>query len=258
MNKMNDTPKPIKKSKKKSSFLKNVFFIFFGIFLSFSYYKFINKKTYSPSLKNDTFKLTYFGGNGRAAIIRAIFSVMKYPFENEVIEPKEWMKIKQSGRFEFQQMPILKHNEKTLSQSVAIYNYLSKLFGLNGDTLEEQYQIDSLISTIEDINMVYYPCVMPRTEEQKKNPKKFKEIFIEKFERYLKVFERRYEGLGKGKYFLGNKFTLADIFLTVQLSGYQEFTKENLIKKNAPKLNDLIERIKNNECKEFFEKYYVK
>ena len=34
-------------------------------------------------------KLTYFGGNGRAGIIRAMLDYSKIPFENEVIDFKD-------------------------------------------------------------------------------------------------------------------------------------------------------------------------
>ena len=50
---------------------------------------------------NDTFKLHYFNINGRAALARAIFSAAKVPFENHLIEEKDWPAIKQSELCEF-------------------------------------------------------------------------------------------------------------------------------------------------------------
>lgn len=207
---------------------------------------------------NDVFKFYYFGGNGRGALIRAALSYAKVKWENNVIDyVKDWPTIKKSGLCEFEQVPVLVHNEKKLSQSAAIYLYLAKLFNIYGKTLDEQYQIDSLICTIEDINPHFYPVIMPRTEEQKSKPEEFKKVLKEKLEQYLKIFEKRYTDLGSKTYFLGDHFTFADLYLAVQMTSYQSVLGENLIKEYAPKINAIVEKVKANELKEFFEKYYV-
>jgi hypothetical protein len=74
-------------------------------------------------------KLTYFGGNGRAAIIRAILDYAKVPFENEVIDFKEWPKIKNDdSRFEFHQLPILENKwKKNVSKYCRIYLHSQKI-----------------------------------------------------------------------------------------------------------------------------------
>jgi glutathione S-transferase len=80
---------------------------------------------------------------------------------------------------------------------------------------------------------------------------------VEELKRIFGIYEKRYIKLGTGKYYLGEYFSLADIYLTVYMN---VFTKNvggfQLIKESAPKLADLITRIKNNELKTFFEKYY--
>ena len=70
--------------------------------------------------------------------------------------------------------------------------------------------------------------------------------------------EKRYIDLGKHKYFLGDKFTLADIYLAFFLTDSVNSLKiESPFKEIAPNLAELVDRVKENELKEFFEKYFI-
>ena len=73
-------------------------------------------------------------------------------------------------------------------------------------------------------------------------------------------FEQRYVDLWKGKYFLGDKFTLVDIVLASALPAAVDALhfKECPCETVAPNLGELIKRVKENERKEFYEKYYIK
>ena len=210
--------------------------------------------------ESDTFKLYYFKINGRAALARAIFSYANVNFENILVEKDQWPKMKQdSSLFEFGQMPILVHNKKILSQSKAIYIYLSCLFGLYGKTLDDKYQIDSLLSSQDDISKFYSPISFPKTDDEKKNPQVYKEKFEKEFKRFLNIYEKRYINLGAKKYFLGDYFSLADIYLTVEMSKMAEILGGmDFILQNAKILGNLIKRVKENEMKTFYEKYYIK
>ena len=79
-----------------------------------------------------------------------------------------------------------------------------------------------------------------------------------KIQIFLGKFEKRYLDLGKGKYFLGEKFTLADIFLSTALPTFEDTLglEECPYKNVAPNLGELIKRIK--ELKEFYEKFFIK
>ena len=206
---------------------------------------------------NDTFKFYYFKANGRGALIKAELCYGKVNWENNYIDHKDWPTIKKSGLCEFEQVPILVHNDKKLSQSAAIYLYLAKLFNIYGKNIEEQYQIDSLLCTIEDINPHFYAVIMPQTEEQKTKPEEFKKTLRAKMVQYLTIFENRYKALGSHKYFLGNTFTMADLYLTVQMSSYQLALKEDVMKEVAPGIHKIAEEVKKNELKEYFDKYFI-
>ena len=75
-------------------------------------------------MSEDTFKVTYFKVNGRAALIRAILTYAKANWENNLVDfTTAWPDLKASDYAEFKQLPILEHNGKTFSQSAAITIY---------------------------------------------------------------------------------------------------------------------------------------
>ena len=210
-------------------------------------------------MSEDTFKITYFKGNGRAVLMRAVLSYAKAKWENNFVDfSTTWQELKASGYAEFGQVPILEHNGKTYSQSAAITLYLARHFNIYGKNIEEEYQIDSLLCAIEDFVPVFYPVVMPLTEEQKNNPAKFKQALKDKLQQYFKVFEARYAKFGSGKYFFGDHFSLADIFVGAQIPAYLvAFKDEDIMTPVAPNLKKLMDSLKENELKEFFEKYFI-
>ena len=212
---------------------------------------------YPKDFSKDTFKLYYFKVNGRAAPARAILSYAKVNFEENFVGPNWQEQKKNKDLFEFGQVPILVHNGKTMSQSKAIYLYLAQLFGLDGKNIDDQYQIHSLLNSYDDISRSYGPYAYPKSDEEKNNKEKYKKILVEELKRIFGIYEKRYIKLGTGKYYLGDYFSLADIYLTIYMN---VFTKNvggfQLVKESAPKLADLITRIKKGELKTFFEKYY--
>ena len=71
------------------------------------------------------------------------------------------------------------------------------------------------------------------------------------------MLEKKYKD--KGKYYLGDYFSLADIFITVVLTNFADkLDCENIVKEQGPNISSLIERIKSNELKTFFDKGYIK
>ena len=203
-----------------------------------------------------SYTLHYFGANGRATIPRAILTYAKAKWTDDRVKQEDWPKIKKSGLCEFEQMPILEiDGKKKLSQSLAIDLYLLKTFNLYGKNIDEQYQIDSLLCSFDDLfgplgGFVFCP------DEKKKE--ELKKDAIDKLKFFAERLEKRYVSLGKGKYFLGDHFTAADVYLA---SGFYNMChilkEEGNFEKYAPNLCALIKRVKGNELKVFFEKYYV-
>ena len=203
-----------------------------------------------------SYTLHYFGGNGRATIPRAILTYAKAKWTDNRVEQGDWLKLKRSGLCEFEQMPILViDGKKKLSQSVAISLYLLKTFNLYGKNIDEQYQIDSLLCTFDDLLEPLADFVMCFNQMKKEE---FKKVFIEKYKLYLKKYEERYVSLGKGKYFLGDHFSGADIFVGCALPLFSHAIGWSIVKDNAPVLGELVKRLKEGELKEFHEKVFNK
>ena len=199
--------------------------------------------------------LHYFAGNGRAMISRAILCYGKADWTNDAIKKEDWPTIKKSGLCEFEQVPILEVDGKKYSQSNAIALYLAETFNLMGKDIEENYQIRSLLFAIDDYNVEIWKALF--SPDEAKKPELLKAA-LEKFKFFVGKFEKRYVDLGKGKYFLGDRFTLADIIMACSISDASKMLKFEGVKEIAPNLCELINRVKENELKEFFEKFYVK
>ena len=199
--------------------------------------------------------LHYFPANGRGMISRAILCFAKADWTNDVIKKEDWPTIKKSGLCEFEQVPILEVDGKKYSQSHAIDLYLAETFNLMGKDIEENYQIRSLLFAVDDYTVEIWKAMF--SPDEAKKPELIKAA-CEKFKFFLGKFEKRYVDLGKHKYFLGDKFTLADIIMTTCLCSAIETLKFEGAKDVAPNLLELITRISQNELKEFFEKFYVK
>ena len=203
------------------------------------------------------YTLHYFGGNGRAMIARAVLSYVKADWTNVLIKKEDWPKIKTSGLCEYEQVPVLEVDGKKYCESQAINLYLAEVFNLMGKDAEENYQITNLLMAFDDfmkpiVEFLFCPDQTKKEELKTKAEEKLRFFFGK--------FEKRYVDLGKGKYFLGDKFTLADIVLASTLpSGVDVLDlKECPCKEVAPNLGELIKRVKENELKEFYENYYIK
>ena len=126
-----------------------------------------------------------------------------------------------------------------------------------GKDPEENYQIRNILFAFED----YLPPIQQANfnpYESKKD--ELKKAAEEKLKFFFGKFEKKYVDLGKGKYFLGDKFTLADIILATALPAAVDAlgVKDFPCKELAPNLSELIKRVQENELKEFCEKFYIK
>ena len=210
-------------------------------------------------MNSATIKFNYFPFNARGAITRAILSASKVEWENHIITMQEWPTVKKSGFCEFSQLPVLEFNGKKYSQSMAMELFLARHYNLIGKTTDEEYQVISLLCTFDDLFPLVHKIAMPKTEELKKNLESNRTQFIEKYKFYLKKIEERYVNNGKKNYFLGDHFTLADIYIAVIAHSFVNVMNgKDPIKETAPALYALIERVKEKELKEYFDKYFIK
>ena len=198
----------------------------------------------------ENIKLTYFKANGRVGLIRAMLCYKKVPFENIMFTFEEWPSKKQN--YEFHQLPELEVNGKKLTQTIAISLYLAKQLNLYPKDIYLQYHADSLLAIRDDFTFLYRKMnTQQKTEEEIKTYK-------DKIILYLQKIEKRYEELGSNKYYLGNEISVADFFLGCMVSEFCYLVKdEDVLSKYSPGIKKLIDRLKENELKEYLEKYYI-
>ena len=132
-------------------------------------------------------------------------------------------------------------------------------FKLYGKKQDDEYQIDSLLCTFDDLFPIIVKIFFQFTEDDKKHVEDNTKALIEKITLFYEVFEKRYAANGNKKYFLGDYFSLADIYLTVLMNNIYNLVKEKCpATKVCPNIVKLIKRIMENELKVFFDKYFVK
>ncbi len=205
---------------------------------------------------SEKFVLTYFKGNGRAVLARAMLTYAKADWENKFMDfATDWPAMKKSGMCEYEQLPVLTYKGKNYAQSMAINYFLARKFNLMGKDDEENYQIDNLMCVLEDI---FSPIITWRHSKEPEKMEGLKSAALERYKFFLKKLEARYIANGKGKYFMGDHFTLCDIFIGAGLPAFCDTFGDCIVPKEAPILGELCKRIMEGELKEFHEKYFIK
>ncbi|MCQ2816445.1 MAG: glutathione S-transferase [archaeon] len=207
---------------------------------------------------SDTFKLYYYNANGRAVVIRAMLYASKTDFEDIKLTDDEWKEFKESGKAEYNELPVLEYKDKYFSQPHAIEIYLAKKLGYEPKNIDHEYQIYNLLDTFDDFFSVISLYVFPKSEEDKKRKVEYKSAFLDKLAFFLKNYEKKYIENGEGKYFFGDYFSLADIFLCSVTHYFSQLMDcQQVVDDFSGKLGDIFNSIKENELKDYFEKGFL-
>ena len=198
-----------------------------------------------------TYKVYYFAGNGRAANIRALLTYAGANWENVAVAWEEWPALKATGKFEFGQMPGLEVDGKIKTQTIAIEIFLARKFGLIGSNEEEEYQIISLVASREDLAQKLKPLMWPSEEEKTRKEAIHKNIVEVDLPFLLGVWEKRFT-TNSGKYFIGDKISLADIFVATSLKQLIKGGFSDAINTFAPKLGAHVESLVNGDLAKYF------
>jgi glutathione S-transferase len=213
--------------------------------------------------KEADYKLYYFNANGRGCVLRALLSCTSAKWVDERIAFQDWPALKASGKFEWDSLPALETNGKVLTQTMAIELYLAKKYGLIGSSDEDEYEIINLLNTRVDLFNLLHPIYMPGTDEEKsKRDELIENLKNDKLPWFLKKYEAAFTKKG-GKYLLGKKFSLGDIYLALVVESVFRSTQvgrdhfEALVKTHAPKLDAHVQELKKKELKNYFEKHHI-
>jgi glutathione S-transferase len=203
-------------------------------------------------------KIYYFNFNGRVLIAKGILYFMKLPFTYITFTEEEWSKEKISGKFEFQQLPAVEINNKIYVQSTAIEIYLARKFNLMGDNIEDEYKIVSFLCSKNDLIDHLRPLVRPDiyiTDSERTN------LIVNILPKYFSQYEKTYKN-SKGKYFISDTVTLADIVITILIyyifliDEKRSLLLKHIIDKYSPNLLGFVVRFYKKEMLHFFDLHY--
>lgn len=91
----------------------------------------------------------YFPVKALGESARLLLTYGGQEFEDRRVSTEEWPSVKPSTPFG--QMPVLEIDGKKYAQSVAIARYLGRKYGLNGQDIEEDFEIDQNVEFLNDI-----------------------------------------------------------------------------------------------------------
>ncbi|KAI3386694.1 hypothetical protein SNEBB_003003 [Seison nebaliae] len=133
-----------------------------------------------------SYRLYYFPMRVRAEMIRMIFAVANYPFEDIRVPMNEWESLKNT--MPNGSLPVLIVDNKKMSESMAIARYLGREFNLYGSNSGEAYEIDRIIDMYSDYLQGFFQAGIPQavsktgmdSEELRAAVGKYFEITVEK------------------------------------------------------------------------------
>ena len=156
-------------------------------------------------------KLYYFDIYGRAESVRFLAAHAKVPIETVVVNGESMGALKEAGKLEFGQVPMLEVDGKHLAQSWAILRFLGRQHGYYPTDANAAYQVDSTIDAVEDFLGSYFKFNFEADADRKKAAK---ETFMTKFlPNWLNAIEKRITKNSSQKYIVGDKMTIADFAL---------------------------------------------
>lgn len=199
--------------------------------------------------------LYYFGINGRGCYIRAILSFVKTNWVDKRLTNDEWNKIKDSGKFEFSQLPIIEYGDRTIYQGHSISIFLGRKYGLFYNDMDKDTDIISFILSTEDLisKIIGYEFYEHNEEKTRFLKHNFLTYVLPK---YLDAYEKRLKANG-GKFFVGDKTTLCEIYFTVIAYTFLMREDPKCFEK-YPGLLSLVGYYYNNQLKEYFENIHEK
>jgi len=185
-----------------------------------------------------------------------MLDVSKTPYTNKDITFEEWGKMEnKQSVYEYGFLPMVEYNGNKMSQTNAINHFFAKKLGYMGSNLEEEYQIHEIMCSNDDWILQVVGLAFADRTNKEAIAKKEKEINEQYLCWILPILEKKFVNR-KGKYFVGDKLSLADInvsYLHFLLnSSIHNGAFNESIAKHAPKLMQFAGELRTNELKDHF------
>jgi len=163
-------------------------------------------------------KLTYFDAPGRGEIIRLALFVGNVPFEDERLSREEFRKIKPT--LHYRQLPVLSVDGRVMAQSLAIARYVGALSGIYPtDNLMNAFMVDEILMASDDVFTSILQYIWETDSEKKANM--LAALLDHKLDDALADIEKRLQSNFKGPFILGEKISLADLEMYIQVLRFQ-------------------------------------
>ena len=188
-------------------------------------------------------RLTYFdfhGGRGEPA--RLAMFMDGTDFEDRRVPLADWPGLKSQTLFHA--LPVLEVDGASVTQANAINRYVGKLAGLYPDDAWQAALCDEVMDVVEDITHQVVATFTIKDDQAKQTVRRALVDGAIRF--YLERLQARLERSG-GKYFAGNRITVADLKVFVWVrslrSGVLDHVPKDLPDRFAPLLVQHFERL---------------
>jgi len=173
------------------------------------------------------YKLSYFNLKVLGEPIRWIFHAANQKFEDDRIEAVNWPEKKPT--LLWGQLPVLTFGGgKTLTQSVAISEFLAKKFNFVPSDEVQQARCMEIVLHIQDCRTKWAPYYLEQDSGKREDIRK--ELKTNVFPHFLSKFNDIVADNG-GNYVVGTKVTWADFWLTNFLEIWRDTVDPNLLDK---------------------------
>lgn len=149
-------------------------------------------------------KLTYFEMFGRAGAVRLALAVGGIDFEDERLSPEEFVAKKAAGEFPFGSVPVMEVDGLMLAETIALLRFAGKLSGLYPEDPLDAAKVDMVIDGVENL---FGPATSDSSPEARE---KFEKEILP---RYVKPVDEILAKSKSGPFVLGEKMTIADLWL---------------------------------------------
>lgn len=181
-------------------------------------------------------QLIYFDLPGRAEIVRVSFACGKVPFEDKRISKQEFAALKPT--LPLGQVPVLKVDGVIYSQTMAMVRYASILSGIYPTDALQVLKAESVIGCYDELAGPIVE-IMHLIKDEGIKAAKTKDLVEKQCPKIIGYIQN----MVSGKFFLGDKISIADVAIFSMIDDYLAAIKEFDVSK-YPKIQSIVENVK--------------
>ncbi|CDW71686.1 glutathione s-transferase [Stylonychia lemnae] len=170
-------------------------------------------------------KVHYFEGYGKAEAIRMLLAHAKADWESVNYDDEQFKALKESGKLEFGQVPVLEREGKLYSQSQAILRGLGIAHGYYPSDPYHAYLADSMLDYLSDFSSARVKALYYHDPEAKE--KMIADFIAKNVPALFEAIQKRLEENSCPDKLVGEKLTIAD-FGVASISFSQFMNKQNV------------------------------